>query len=30
MAGAGFEVDKRPYPVHDDGREAYLLIGTVR
>jgi ubiquinone/menaquinone biosynthesis C-methylase UbiE len=27
---AGFNVDKRPYNVHDDGREAYLLVSTKR
>lgn len=25
---AGFAVEKWPYPVHDDGREAYLLVGV--
>ena len=25
---AGFSVEKRPYPVHEDGHEAYLLIGV--
>lgn len=25
---AGFEVEKWPYPVHDDGRESYLLVGV--
>ncbi len=25
---AGFSVEKRPYPVHDDPRQAYLLVGT--
>lgn len=28
MGEAGFTVEKYPYPVHDDGREAYLLVGT--
>ncbi len=27
MQEAGFVVEKHPYPVHDDGREAYLLVG---
>jgi len=27
---AGFEVEKRPYPVHEDGREAWLLVGVPR
>ena len=27
MAEAGFAVEKWPYPVHDDRREAYLLVG---
>ena len=27
MGEAGFEVERRPYPVHDDGRESYLLVG---
>jgi hypothetical protein len=27
---AGFDVEKWPYPVHDDGHEAYLLVGTLR
>ncbi|MGH8103015.1 MAG: class I SAM-dependent methyltransferase [bacterium] len=30
MSDAGFEVEKRPYPVHEDHREAYLLVGTLR
>ena len=29
MTEAGFRVEKRPYPVHEDGRDAYLLIGIV-
>ncbi|MDP8239906.1 MAG: methyltransferase domain-containing protein [Candidatus Hatepunaea meridiana] len=29
MQEAGFTVEKYPYPVHDDGREAYLLVGTL-
>ncbi len=28
MSEAGFTVEKHPYPVHDDGRESYLLVGT--
>ncbi len=28
MRDTGFAVEKHPYPVHDDGREAYLLVGT--
>ena len=24
----GFTVEKHPYPVHNDGRESYLLVGT--
>jgi len=28
MRDVGFSVEKHPYPVHDDGREAYLLVGT--
>jgi hypothetical protein len=27
---SGFDVDKRPYSLHDDGREAYLLVSTKR
>lgn len=27
MREVGFSVEKYPYPVHDDGREAYLLVG---
>ena len=30
MRAAGFVVEKRPYDVHDDGREAYLLVGVLR
>jgi len=30
MNQAGFDVEKVPHPVHDDGREAYLLVGTLR
>jgi SAM-dependent methyltransferase len=30
MTKAGFTVEKQPYPVHDDGREAYLLVGSKR
>lgn len=30
MTEAGFAVEKRPYPVHDDPRQAYLLVGTLR
>lgn len=29
MQEAGFSVQKHPYPVHDDGREAYLLVGIL-
>jgi len=29
MTQARFVVEKRPYPVHDDGHEAYLLVGTL-
>ena len=28
MEEAGFRAEKHPYPVHDDGREAYLLVGV--
>jgi len=28
MREVGFTVEKHPYPVHDDGREAYLLVGS--
>ncbi len=28
MADAGFRVEKRPYPVHADGHEAWLLVGV--
>ena len=27
---SGFEVEKVPYDVHDDHREAYLLVGVLR
>jgi SAM-dependent methyltransferase len=27
MREAGFAVSKRPYPVHDDGHDAWLLVG---
>ncbi len=30
MMGSGFEVKDLPYPVHEDGREAYLFVGTLR
>jgi SAM-dependent methyltransferase len=30
MTEAGFTVEKRPYPVHGDPRQAYLLVGTLR
>ncbi len=30
MAEAGFDVEKRPYPVNEDGRESYLLVGVLR
>ena len=30
MTQAGFTVEKRDNSIHDDGREAYLLIGTKR
>lgn len=30
MKEAGFDVEKWPYPVHDDGREAYLLVGELK
>ena len=30
MSEAGFEIQKRPYPVYDDGQEAYLLTGVLR
>ena len=29
ISEAGFVVEKKPYPVHDDGREAYLLVGVL-
>ena len=28
MREVGFTAEKCPYPVHDDGRESYLLVGT--
>ncbi len=28
MSEAGFRVEKRPYPVHEDGRDAYMLVGV--
>jgi hypothetical protein len=27
MQEVGFSVEKYPYPVHDDERESYLLVG---
>jgi SAM-dependent methyltransferase len=30
LDGAGFEPGRRPYPVHPDGREAWLLTGVLR
>ncbi len=29
MAEAGFEVEKWPYDVHEDGHESWLLVGTL-
>jgi hypothetical protein len=29
MGRAGFKVEKLPYPVHDDGHEGWLLVGTL-
>ena len=29
MSEAGFSVEKRPYPVHEDGRDSYMLVGTL-
>jgi len=29
MTEAGFEVEKWPYPVHDDPRQGHLLVGTL-
>lgn len=29
MGEAGFTVEKLAYPVHDDPRQAYLLVGTL-
>jgi hypothetical protein len=26
----GFEVEKRPYDVHDDHHESFLLVGVLR
>jgi len=30
MSEAGFEVEKRPYVVHEYGRELYLLVGVLK
>ena len=30
MEQAGFDVEKIPYDVHDDARQAYLLVGVLR
>ena len=30
MRDAGFEVEKRPYPVHTESWESYLLVGVLR
>ncbi len=30
MAEAGFAVEKKAYPVHNDPRQAYLLVGTLK
>ena len=30
MTESGFDVEKWPYPVHEDGRESYLLVGMLR
>ena len=30
MREAGFEVEKWPYPVHDDGHEGFLLTGVLK
>jgi hypothetical protein len=30
MQEAGFAAEKRPYGVHEDGRESYLLVGVLR
>jgi len=30
MTQAGFDVEKHPYDVYEDHREAYLLVGTLR
>jgi hypothetical protein len=30
IAGAGLEPGRRPYPVHTDGHEAWLLTGVRR
>ena len=27
---SGFEAETRPYPVHEDGRDDYLLVGTLK
>ncbi len=29
MQEAGFAAEKVPYPVYEDGREAFLLVGTM-
>ncbi|HEX3043859.1 MAG TPA: hypothetical protein VHY08_03820 [Bacillota bacterium] len=29
LAEAGFTVEKWPYHVHEDGREAWLLVGVL-
>lgn len=29
LSEAGFRVEQRPYPVHPDGRDAWLLVGTL-
>lgn len=30
MTGSGFDVKKKPYPVEENKRHAYLLIGVVK
>jgi len=30
LADAGFSLEKRPYPIYADGRESFLLIGTLK
>ncbi len=30
MAAAGFDVERRPYDVYGDGREGFLLVGTLQ